>query len=179
MTRFYLCAPYRRREELLEYARDLEALGHVVVSRWIEGNREALQPSLVHDPELAAMRQEVIGENLGDLGSAEALINFSEPQSVETIAARARWFGERMKTHGWDAVAEQHYAEIERRERTAEVRGTRHVELGIAIALELNIIQIGPPENIFHQAEFVSRFATWHDFIEAQRAAFIRGGHHV
>jgi hypothetical protein len=130
--RFYLCAPYRRREEMLRCAGDLEALGHEVSSRWIRGNRQELQTGsagdrLVHDPMLEAVRQEIIGENLGDLGGSQALIHFSDAEP--------------------------------------DPRGTRHVELGIALALELDVIVIGRPENIFHQSDFVARFDSWAEFL--------------
>lgn len=137
MRRFFLSAPYRRRLEMVRYAEDLKALGQEVCSRWIDGNREAIQPRLVHDPALKAIRNVIIGENLGDLGEAHALIHFSDAEP--------------------------------------DPRGTRHVEMGIAIGMELDIILIGPPENVFHQAPFVSQFADWHEFIENVRAVSIRG----
>lgn len=178
MRRFFLSAPYRRRHEMVRYAEDLKALGQEVCSRWIYGNREAIQPRLVHDPELEAVRNVIIGENLGDLGEANALIHFSDADLMDESTPITLWtrrFGERMKHHGWDGEAERYYREIELRQDRIDSRGTRHVEMGIAIGMELEIILIGRPENVFHQAPFVSQFADWHEFIEHVRAASIRG----
>lgn len=176
MRRFFLSAPYRRRLEMVRCAEDLKALGQEVCSRWIYGNREAIQPRLVHDPELVAIRNVIIGENLGDLGEAHALIHFSDAEPASTtIPALVRRFGLRMINHKWDEEAWRTFREIELREDRTDRRGTRHVEMGIAIGMELDIILIGPPENVFHQAPFVSQFADWHEFIENVRAVSLRG----
>lgn len=36
--RLYLCGSYDRRQEFLSYAAGLRALGHEIMSRWLEGN---------------------------------------------------------------------------------------------------------------------------------------------
>lgn len=44
-------------------------------------------------------------------------------------------------------------------------RGGRHVEFGIAIAQQMVVIVIGPPENVFHHLEGVIRFDTFDEFM--------------
>lgn len=43
-------------------------------------------------------------------------------------------------------------------------RGSRHVEFGYALAKQLDIVVIGPTENIFH--EYARVFEKWEDFME-------------
>lgn len=43
-------------------------------------------------------------------------------------------------------------------------RGGRHVELGIALALNKRCIVIGPRENVFHYLPQIVRYETWEDF---------------
>jgi hypothetical protein len=40
-------------------------------------------------------------------------------------------------------------------------RGGRHVEFGIAVALRMPILVVGPKENIFHYLDNVKHVATW------------------
>lgn len=50
--------------------------------------------------------------------------------------------------------------------------GGRHVETGIAIAKNIQIILIGPRENVFHYGPWISaRFDTWEDFFETIKPA--------
>ncbi len=47
--------------------------------------------------------------------------------------------------------------------RTA-TRGGRHVEFGIALEREMELIVIGPIEHIFHEMPDVQHFNTWEEF---------------
>lgn len=54
------------------------------------------------------------------------------------------------------------------------VRGGRHVELGIAVALEKSIVLVGPKENVFHTLPNVIRWPVWdparlHELANLQR----------
>ena len=44
---------------------------------------------------------------------------------------------------------------------TPTLRGGRHVEFGMAIALAKTILVVGPPENIFHYLPRVNHVDTW------------------
>ena len=43
-------------------------------------------------------------------------------------------------------------------------RGGRHVEFGMALAFGLELVVIGPRENVFHCLPRVCRFDTWEEF---------------
>jgi hypothetical protein len=49
-------------------------------------------------------------------------------------------------------------------------RGGRHVELGIAIAMKIPVVLIGPRENVFCHMEQVEQFDTWEGYLATLRA---------
>ncbi len=73
----YLAARYGRHPELHQYAQRLEAAGHVVVSRWIQGQHQALDATLVQ-PEARSDAQQFALEDVTDLCRATCFIGFSE-----------------------------------------------------------------------------------------------------
>lgn len=80
--RIYLAARYTRRLELCGYARDLEAIGHVVTSRWLNGDHESptnrgLGPVDPKDSMVWAL------EDIEDVRSAHCLIAFTEEARAE------------------------------------------------------------------------------------------------
>jgi hypothetical protein len=134
-VRIYLAARYSRRLELCEYRAQLQAIGHEVTSRWLNGahqvyldgeplgpEQEALIESGGAAPEL---RGRFAAEDWNDLTSADLVINFTEPP------------------------------------RSKASRGGRHVEFGAALALEIRCIVVGPRENVFHCLPEVAWFETW------------------
>ncbi len=50
------------------------------------------------------------------------------------------------------------------RPNTGSTRGGRHVEFGIALALNKRCIVVGPRENVFHYLPQIVRYETWEDF---------------
>ena len=48
--------------------------------------------------------------------------------------------------------------------RSPHSRGCRHVEFGIALALDKSCVVIGPKENVFHHLYHVACFRTWVEF---------------
>ena len=73
MTRIYIAARYGRRAEMVEAARQLEALGHEVVSRWIYGEHEAIDATAtVEERRLWAL------EDVADIDRAQMLVSFTE-----------------------------------------------------------------------------------------------------
>src|SRR5689334_6788265 len=114
--KIYLAARYSRREELCGYRTQLEALGHTVTSRWLNGSHQisdAGKPIGDHgealvedgsDDRAAALRQHFAQEDFDDVRSADTLIAFTEVP------------------------------------RSGHSRGGRHVEFGAALALDKKII---------------------------------------
>ena len=49
-------------------------------------------------------------------------------------------------------------------------RGGRHVEFGIALALEKELHIVGPKENVFHHLVLVSHWGDWEEFAAANLA---------
>jgi len=76
--RLYLAAMYSRHEELRRYADVLENHGHVVTSRWINGEHEALDSELL-SPVNRRLAQKFFEDDMQDLLVADALIAFTEP----------------------------------------------------------------------------------------------------
>jgi hypothetical protein len=72
----YLAARYSRHVEMQAYAADLRAHGHVVTSRWIEGNHDL--PMGINQDEAEAIGVRFAQEDWADLMEAGAVINFTE-----------------------------------------------------------------------------------------------------
>lgn len=119
----YLAARYSRRDELCGYRAHLEAMGHVVTSRWLNGNHQITDAGLSSDGSRTE-RERFAQEDYEDVCRAEVVLNFTEPP------------------------------------RSWHSRGGRHVEFGIAIALEKRVLVVGPRENVFHCLPWVPVFAT-------------------
>lgn len=133
----YLAARYSRREELCGYRSELEAMGHTVNARWLNGkhqisdggkpigdNGEALVED-GSDDRAAALRQHFATEDLNDVFDCGLLIAFMEQP------------------------------------RSGHSRGGRHVEFGIALGLLKPIIAVGPRENIFNWLPGIIHCDTW------------------
>jgi len=129
MSSIYLAASYARREELLQYRKDLLRLGHVITSRWLDGKHEMDKPGeppREPDKEVARFAK----EDFYDIEDATHFVTFTEPSG------------------------------------SVNVRGGRHVELGIALGLEKLIVAIGPKEHAFHYLPSIWFFSTWSEALE-------------
>ena len=87
----YLAARYSRREELLGYRRQLEALGIEVSSRWLLGQHQATDEQLYAAPHTPGGRwaTQIASEDFADVMAADTLIAFSEaPRSTRTRGGR-------------------------------------------------------------------------------------------
>lgn len=135
--RIYLAARYSRREELLGYKADLEAAGHVVTSRWLAGAHQ-WDPVVeqIESPEAAI-----------DSIPLEA-VRFAR-EDVEDVEA-----------------ADLLIAFTERPRANLASRGGRHVELGMAIALDKAIFVIGPRENVFCTLPGIEVYADWRALLD-------------
>lgn len=76
--RIYLAARYSRRDELCRYRSDLEALGHAITSRWLDGTHQLGGDGLsiqAADHE----RTRFASEDRNDVMDADTVISFTEP----------------------------------------------------------------------------------------------------
>lgn len=125
--KIYLAARYSRREELCGYRAELEAMGHTVTSRWLNGSYQIDEKgkpigdhgeALVETGETTEadrLRAHFVTEDCEDVRSADCVISFTEPPR--------------------SALGN---------------RGGRHVEFGMAVALGKLLIVVGHRENLFH-----------------------------
>lgn len=145
--KIYLAARYSRREELCQYRKELEAIGHEITSRWLNGKHQidkagvpigdkgeklvegdSAESSAAAD----ALRAHFVTEDLTDVQSAYTVISFTEPPRST--------FGN---------------------------RGGRHVEFGVALALHKRLIVVGYRENLFHYLPDVEFYESWQEAKEA------------
>ena len=122
MLRVYLAAPYRRKEEMRDYAIELRSLGIEVTSRWLD---EPDKPT-VQIPEVEPTILSVYAEHdVDDVITADVLVFFTDPSKQI-------------------------------------IRAGRHVEFGMALALNIPILVVGlEHENIFHFLPEVQHFESW------------------
>jgi nucleoside 2-deoxyribosyltransferase len=71
----YLCAQYARFPELQRYAKELQALGHTITSRWIRGDHELRAHG---EAERADWQERWALEDWHDLKAADTIIAFTE-----------------------------------------------------------------------------------------------------
>lgn len=76
--KIYLAARYSRREELCGYRSQLEAIGHKVTSRWLNGNHQIDDAGLSVEAKREE-RERFAREDFFDVLSADMLIAFTEP----------------------------------------------------------------------------------------------------
>jgi hypothetical protein len=127
--KIYLAARYSRYPEMQSVRCDLEARGHIVTSRWINGGHELTDEGLSEQAkETDRIRFAV--EDLDDLYSADCVINFTESP------------------------------------RSANSRGGRHVEFGIALAIHMPVIVVGPRENVFHCLSHIEWYSDYESFFK-------------
>ena len=69
--RVYLASRFGRHYELRKYRQDLEDLGHIVTSRWLDASSE--------DPEALGLCAQ---EDLIDIVTADTVVNFTEPPAA-------------------------------------------------------------------------------------------------
>src|SRR5690348_13792693 len=104
--KIYLASRYSRRLELCEYRSQLQALGHVIPARWLNGGHqldnggnpisedgEALV-EIGRDFQAAELRQKFARDDWEDVTSAELVISFTEaPRSGHSRGGRHVEFG--------------------------------------------------------------------------------------
>jgi hypothetical protein len=94
--KIYLASRYSRREELCGYRSELEAMGHEVTSRWLNGNHQIDDAGLSLEA-AAAERTRFAQEDWDDLMAADCCISFTEaPRSSNSRGGRHVEFGAAM-----------------------------------------------------------------------------------
>lgn len=136
-VKVYLAARYSRHPEMQGYARELEAMGFEITSRWINGSHQVM----------------LNGEPLGP--EREAMF---EPDHESMEAQRREFAG-----HDWDDLmaADIVVSFTERPRAAGNSRGGRHVEFGAALAAGKRCIVVGWRENVFHCLPRVEFVTTW------------------
>lgn len=146
--KIYLAARYSRREELAAYRTELEALGHTVQARWLNGEHQ-----LAND-----------GTPIGENGAAlvEGTLRSGEQLSEHEQTERAAALRTKFVLDDWEDVnAAELVISFTEPPRSKANRGGRHVEYGIALANKARVIVVGHRENIFHWLPVVEFCATW------------------
>lgn len=140
--RIYLASRYSRHPELREYKAQLEQLGHVVTSRWLEGYSQRhgevladlvkFHRDLTPIPQTAALFAK---DDVEDVLSSDLIICFTEPSE------------------------------------SASSRGGRHVEFGLALATHyihhrpIQLVVVGPLENVFYCLPEVKHYPSFPDLL--------------
>lgn len=89
----YLAARYSRRAELCRYREQLESLGFLVTSRWLNGNHQISDDGLSAEARREE-RERFATEDFHDLRSAAICISFTEaPRSSNSRGGRHVEFG--------------------------------------------------------------------------------------
>lgn len=137
----YLASRYSRREELCIYRSQLQAARLTVRARWLDGEHQLSNEGTP------------IGEN------GEALV---EAGGLEAATLRAHFAND-----DWEDVTQADCViNFTEPPRSSANRGGRHVELGIALALEKTCLVVGHRENIFHWLPQIHFFETWPECLD-------------
>lgn len=155
--KIYLAARYSRREELAAHRTELEALGHTVQARWLNGEHQ-----LADD-----------GTPIGETGAAlvEGTLRSGEMLSEHERSERAATLRARFALDDWEDVnAAECVISFTEPPRSKPNRGGRHVEYGIALANKARVIVVGHRENIFHWLPQVEFFENWQSAFESLKS---------
>lgn len=145
--KIYIAARYGRRLEMKRHAEELKMIGHKVVSTWVFEDNDAVDAQFRSSRDASRAAQGFAEKNLDQIDECDIFVCFTEAP-----------------------------------EGGPEVGGGRHVELGYAIASKLgaeaeefgsdmDIILIGPPENLFCHFAWMRRFLYWPDALVSIGAA--------
>lgn len=132
----YLSAPYNQREEMIAYAQELQLAGHNITSKWIHG-----------DHHLVPWKHRKNWTN--DVGTDDAVDPNAQPIALEDY--------ENLKKANTIIF-------FSRKPSNPAPRGSRHVEFGIALEVRMDILVIGPRENLFHTMPGIQHWPSWEEF---------------
>ncbi|MDP2779759.1 hypothetical protein [Devosia sp.] len=134
---FYIAAKYIRRLEMQGYARELEAVGHYVTSRWLSGSHDGLGDG----SDSVAARAVWAEEDVDDLCAAGAIICFTEP-AISMVGRGGRHI-ELGIAMGMNIIR-------------------RHLHMRT-----MRLIVVGPRESVFHCRPELDVFPTWAECLAA------------
>lgn len=137
--KIYLAARYSRREELCAYRSLLQQEGHVVTSRWLDGDHHITDEQLANlstNPVAEALGRRLAMEDYEDLLAADACVSFTE----------------------------EPHATASRGGRHVEI-GIAIQAVDVPNVPMSKIVVIGPRENVFHCLPLVQHFDSWPEFI--------------
>jgi hypothetical protein len=143
MISYYLAARYTRRLELCRYREQLRNLRFEVYGRWLDGSHQLGDTGTPIGETGESLVEEGNGDQAAILRQKFALDDFEDVVNADRLVA---------------------FTEVP---RTANSRGGRHVELGIALGRGKPITVIGPRENVFCWLPGVEQFDTWAEFMAA------------
>lgn len=136
--RIYLAARYSRRLELCRYRAEFTMAGFLINGRWLDGSH----------------RLSDVGVPIGD--DFETLVESGACQRAAELRLK-------FATDDYeDVINSDALVAFTEAPRTANSRGGRHVELGIALGRRMPVVVVGPRENIFCWLPDVrSQFDAW------------------
>ena len=134
--RIYLSAAYSHREKMEKYALLLEEQGHSITSKWVHGD---------HDLVPWKYRQHWTT----DIGTPDGVDPHAQPIAIQD----------------YDELKEANtLIFFSQKPSNPAPRGSRHVEFGMAYSLGIEILVIGPRENLFHTMPEIRHWTTWEQF---------------
>lgn len=120
----YLAAPYALRDALRDYADNLNQLGHICTSTWLNATHQLTPGALGTSPDQdeSYAKEHVLGD-IDDVSRSDVVVLF---------------------TWGFSKL-------VVPEEQLGTNSGGRHVETGVAMALGIPVLVVGEAENIFHR----------------------------
>lgn len=88
-VRVYIAARYERREEMVERARELEAIGSVSTASWLDGVHEALDTA----PGFGGKAADFAQDDLDDIDGSDWLVLFADTPGTPSRGGRHTEFG--------------------------------------------------------------------------------------
>lgn len=85
MLRVYLAAPYRQKEQIRNYAIELQSLGIIVTSRWLD---EPDKPTVQLKEQDPSILREYAAHDVDDVATADVMVLWTDP--TKTIVRQGR-----------------------------------------------------------------------------------------
>jgi hypothetical protein len=150
----YIAARYGRREEMLGHKADLEAAGHRVTSRWLEGGHQIpeIQDNGVDLPGTVEQARSFAEEDIEDLLAAGGIVCFTEPPGLSPNRG-----GRHVEMGIALGLAYTRFGDSATR---CAAFSTRQVRLR-------RLLVVGHRENVFCCLEEVEFYATWPEALAA------------
>lgn len=136
--RIYIAAPYAVRDEMRPFADALTVDGHIVTASWLDATHEIHAGTLGTAPDLD-----------DDYAEAHSRADVDEVAESDLVVL-VTWATAQALAMGRELGGNS---------------GGRHVETGVALALDIPVLVWGEPENIFHRG-ICATADTWEEVID-------------